>query len=182
MAAQKLLIVLCLFLPVVLWSQEFQQVTFKNSTSKSEETLTAGQRVKVYVLGKNGYLKSHKGRLRDIRNDSLFIQQNYKITGFALTEIEKIRYRNPFARILLTTLLITGSVAFMIGAVLSALTMLSLGYIGISSNTLVTWLGVGAGILLLTLISSVITNRWIEKPAVNWEIKTEQPVMQQNIP
>lgn len=176
----RIILLLLLALPALLSAQAFQKVTFHQSSNKRQNTVVAGQRIKVFVLGPDGYLKGVKGKLQDVRNDSIFLLKNRKTLGFALNQVEKIKYRPVSVQKLILTLVLVGLGLFFLFLIL-AVAWLDSGARS-SGNYLAVIAGAGYVLLLLGPIIGLFSNKSIKKPASNSTIELFHTTAPEQVP
>lgn len=162
------IVLLFLLLPALAPAQVFQKVIFHHNKKQLTDVLEAGQRIKIFAPDEKGNVRSFKGRLRDVRHDSLFLWARHETRGFALAQVEEIQYRTPPARRMIWGLLIAG---FLFVAAVSFLWLPSFATGNPSPATLGALAGVGAGLLLLAPVVGIFSKRWISHPAVERTIE-----------
>ncbi len=175
----RLIVLLFLLLPALVTAQVFQKVIFHHHKKELTDVLVAGQRIKVFAPDESGNMRSFKGRLRDVRHDSLFLWARHETRGFALAQVEEIQYRTPLARRMIWGLLIAG---FLFVASVSFLWIPSFATGNPSANTIGILAGVGAGLLLLAPIVGIFSKRWVAHPAVERTIEVVDMPRSQNLP
>lgn len=164
----RLLFLLFLLAPAAIPAQAFQKVIFHHRNKEITDVLVAGQRIKVFAPDEKGRINSFKGRLRDVRNDSLFLLKRGETLGFALAQVEEIQYRTAPARRLIWGLLIAG---FLFIAAVSVLWLPSYATGNPSINTIGVLAGLGFGLLLLAPIAGILSKHWIAHPSVQRDIE-----------
>lgn len=179
----SLLFLLILFLPLGVTGQVFQEVTFQQRNNDHKNTLVAGQRIRVYTVGTDGYLKSVKGKLKEVRNDSIFLIKKGETLGIPLVLVQKIRYRPEIARKFMLTSFLVGMGLLLLFLILG-IAWLSSGLNGSgkssSGNYLAVIAGMGYVLIFLAPIVGLFSKKVIDKPATksNMEVFMSTPPKQ----
>lgn len=159
-------------------AQGLQKVTFIHNTKPLTDELWSGQRIKIFVSDQSGRISSHRGKLQDMRNDSIFLRKLGRIDGYALSEVEEIRYRTRPIQGLLRFCLWGGLALLIISAGLLFPIILA----GESTALIEFTTYTGMGLLLLAGPIAVLSKRWIEKPAINRQVEVSREVEAYHIP
>ncbi len=175
----RLIVLLFLLLPAGIPAQAFQKVVFSHHNKEPVDVLVAGQRIKVLAPDEKGHMGTFKGRLRDVRHDSLFLWARHETRGFALAQVEEIQYRTPLSRRLIWGLLIVGMVFI---AAVSFLWLPAYATGNPSQNTIGVLGALGFGLLLLAPIAGVFSKRWIGHPSIERSIEVVELPPPQQVP
>ena len=148
-----------------------QIFTFQNQKNSSTSTIQVGQRIKLFVYDSNQRLLQFSGKLANITSDSLFIQQKQKTKGFAMANVNEIRFRSTAMESFTRFFRFAGLA--LIGVAVLIVGIFFIPAMGSSSanstvNAMPPVLAAGVVLVLISLISGVASQQWIYKPATSW--------------